>query len=54
MKAWVVQEQGNQWKMARSELVPGDVLLLGRGGTASPSYARLIEATGMRVDKCSI
>ena len=51
-KAWVIRD-GQQQQIARSELVPGDVLLLEEGEQV-PADARLTEAVGMRVDNSSL
>ena len=51
-KAWVVRG-GQSVEVARSEMVPGDVLLLEEGERV-PVDARLIEATGMRVDNAAV
>ncbi len=51
-KAWVVRD-GQQQQIARSELVPGDVLVLEEGEQV-PADARLTEASGMRVDNSSL
>ncbi len=51
-KAWVLRG-GQQQQIARSELVPGDVLIL-EEGEQIPADARLTEAVGMRVDNSSL
>ncbi|CAE6758372.1 cation-translocating P-type ATPase [Nitrospira defluvii] len=51
-KAWVMRD-GQQQQIARSELVPGDVLILEEGEQV-PADARLTEAVGMRVDNSSL
>jgi sodium/potassium-transporting ATPase subunit alpha len=51
-KAWVMRN-GQSIGVTRSELVPGDVLLLEEGDRV-PADARLIEATGMRVDTAAL
>jgi sodium/potassium-transporting ATPase subunit alpha len=51
-KAWVMRD-GQQQQIARSELVPGDVLIL-EEGEQIPADARLTEAIGMRVDNSSL
>ncbi len=51
-KAWVLRD-GQQQQIARSELVPGDVLVLEEGEQV-PADARLTEAVGMRVDNSSL
>ena len=51
-KAWVFRD-GQQQQIARSELVPGDVLVLEEGEQV-PADARLTEAVGMRVDNSSL
>ena len=50
--AWVTRN-GQSVGVARSELVPGDVLLLEEGERV-PADARLIEATGIRVDTSAL
>ncbi len=52
VKAWVLRD-GQQQQVARSELVPGDVLVLEEGEQV-PADARLTEAVGMRVDNSSL
>ena len=47
-KAWVLRSD-NRIEVSRSEIVPGDVLMLEEGEQISAD-ARLIEAAGMRVD----
>jgi sodium/potassium-transporting ATPase subunit alpha len=47
-KAWVMRG-GQSVEVVRSEIVPGDLLILEEGERV-PADARLIEATGMRVD----
>jgi sodium/potassium-transporting ATPase subunit alpha len=51
-QAWVLRD-GQQQQIARSELVPGDVLVL-EEGEQIPADARLTEAVGMRVDNSSL
>jgi sodium/potassium-transporting ATPase subunit alpha len=51
-KAWVVRS-GQSIEIARSEIVPGDLLLLEEGERV-PADARLIEATDMRVDNAAL
>lgn len=51
-KAWVTRG-GQSVEAARSEIVPGDVLILEEGERV-PADARLIEATGMRVDNAAL
>jgi sodium/potassium-transporting ATPase subunit alpha len=51
-KAWVLRG-GQPVEVARSEIVPGDILLLEEGERV-PADARLIEATGMRVDNAAL
>ena len=51
-KAWVIRD-GQQQQIARSELVPGDVLVLEEGEQV-PADARLTEAVGLRVDNSSL
>src|SRR5574340_1079036 len=51
-KAWVLRE-GQHQQVSRSELVPGDVLVL-EEGEQIPADARLIEAVGLRVDNSSL
>ncbi|WHZ16425.1 MAG: Na+,K+ P-type ATPase [Nitrospira sp.] len=51
-KAWVLRE-GQHQQVPRSELVPGDVLVL-EEGEQIPADARLIEAVGLRVDNSSL
>ncbi|MEP7150662.1 MAG: cation-transporting P-type ATPase [Nitrospira sp.] len=51
-KAWVLRA-GQQQQIARSELVPGDVLILEEGEQV-PADARLTDAIGMRVDNSSL
>ena len=51
-KAWVTRN-GQAVGVARSELVPGDVLLLEEGERV-PADARLIEATGIRADTAAL
>ncbi len=51
-KAWV-RRDGQSVEVVRSEIVPGDVLILEEGERV-PADARLIEATGMRVDNAAL
>ena len=51
-KAWVTRE-GQSLQVARSEIVPGDVLLLEEGERV-PADARIIEAMGLRVDNAAL
>lgn len=51
-KAWVLRS-GQSVEIARGEIVPGDVLILEEGERV-PADARLIEATGMRVDNAAL
>jgi len=51
-KAWVTRD-GQSIKIPRNEIVPGDVLILEEGERVSAD-ARLIEATGMRVDNAAL
>lgn len=51
-KAWVTRD-GQSVEIARSEIVPGDLLILEEGERV-PADARLIEATGMRVDNAAL
>ncbi len=51
-KAWVIRD-GQQQQIARSELVPGDVLVLEEGEQV-PADARLTEVSGMLVDNASL
>ncbi len=51
-KAWVTRG-GQSVEIARSEIVPGDVLILEEGERV-PADARLIEATCMRVDNAAL
>ncbi len=51
-KAWV-RRGGQSVEAARSEIVPGDVLILEEGERV-PADARLIEAIGMRVDNAAL
>ncbi len=51
-KAWVVRD-GQSVEVPRSDIVPGDVLLLDEGERV-PADARLIEAVGMRVDNAAL
>jgi sodium/potassium-transporting ATPase subunit alpha len=48
-----VSRGGQPVEIARSEIVPGDVLILEEGERV-PADARLIEATGMRVDNAAL
>lgn len=51
-KAWV-RRSGQLIECVRSEIVPGDVLIL-EEGERIPADARLIEANGMRVDNAAL
>ena len=51
-KAWVIRD-GQQRQIARSELVPGDVLVLEEGEQV-PADARFTEVSGMLVDNASL
>jgi sodium/potassium-transporting ATPase subunit alpha len=51
-KAWVARG-GQPVEIARSGIVPGDLLILEEGERV-PADARLIEATGMRVDNAAL
>ncbi len=51
-KAWVARG-GQSVEVSRSEIVPGDLLILEEGERVSAD-ARLIEATGMRVDNAAL
>jgi len=51
-KAWVARD-GQSVEIARNEIVPGDVLILEEGERV-PADARLIEATGLRVDNAAL
>jgi sodium/potassium-transporting ATPase subunit alpha len=51
-KAWVTRG-GQSIEITRSEIVPGDVLILEEGERVSAD-ARLLEATGMRVDNAAL
>ena len=51
-QAWVLRD-GQPQQIARSELVPGDVLVL-EEGEQIPADARLTAAVGMRVDNSSL
>lgn len=51
-KAWVTRG-GQSLEVARSEIVPGDMLILEEGERV-PADARLIEAAGMRVDNAAL
>ncbi len=51
-KAWVTRG-GQPLELPRSDIVPGDVLILEKGERI-PADARLIEATGMRVDNAAL
>ena len=51
-KAWVMRA-GQPVEVARSEIVPGEILILEEGERV-PADARLIEATGMRVDNAAL
>ena len=50
--AWVTRD-GQSVEIVRSEIVPGDVLILEEGERV-PADARLIEAAGMRVDNAAL
>ncbi len=50
--AWVLRS-GHHQQVPRTEIVPGDVLLL-EEGEQIPADARLVEAVGMRVDNSSL
>jgi sodium/potassium-transporting ATPase subunit alpha len=51
-KAWVMRG-GQPLELPRSDIVPGDILILEEGERV-PADARLIEATGMRVDNAAL
>jgi sodium/potassium-transporting ATPase subunit alpha len=51
-KAWVIRG-GQPVEIARSAIVPGDVLIV-EEGERLPADARLIEAVGMRVDNAAL
>jgi sodium/potassium-transporting ATPase subunit alpha len=51
-KAWVMRG-GQPLELPRSDIVPGDILIL-EEGERIPADARLIEATGMRVDNAAL
>ena len=51
-KAWVMRG-GQPLEFPRSDIVPGDILIL-EEGERIPADARLIEATGMRVDNAAL
>ena len=51
-KAWVTRD-GQSVEVSRTEIVPGDLLILEEGERV-PADARLIEATGMRVDNAAL
>ncbi|MEY4528247.1 MAG: hypothetical protein RL768_1966 [Nitrospirota bacterium] len=51
-KAWVMRG-GQPLELSRSDIVPGDILIL-EEGERIPADARLIEATGMRVDNAAL
>ena len=51
-KAWITRG-GQLLEVPRSDIVPGDVLILEEGEQV-PADARLIEATGMRVDNAAL
>lgn len=51
-KAWVTRS-GQSVEVVRSDIVPGDLLILEEGERV-PADARLIEATGMRVDNAAL
>jgi sodium/potassium-transporting ATPase subunit alpha len=50
--AWVLRA-GRHQQVSRTEIVPGDILLLEEGEQV-PADARLVEAVGMRVDNSSL
>jgi sodium/potassium-transporting ATPase subunit alpha len=50
--AWVLRA-GRQQQIPRTDIVPGDVLLL-EEGEQIPADARLVDAVGMRVDNSSL
>ncbi|HSB44090.1 MAG TPA: cation-transporting P-type ATPase [Nitrospira sp.] len=51
-KAWVTRS-GQSVEISRKEIVPGDLLILEEGERV-PADARLVEATGMRVDNAAL
>jgi sodium/potassium-transporting ATPase subunit alpha len=51
-KAWVMRG-GQPLELPRSDIVPGDILILEEGERV-PADARLIEAAGMRVDNAAL
>jgi len=51
-KAWITRG-GRPLELSRSNIVPGDILILEEGGRI-PADARLIEAVGMRVDNAAL
>jgi sodium/potassium-transporting ATPase subunit alpha len=51
-KAWAMRG-GQPLELPRSDIVPGDILIL-EEGERIPADARLIEATGMRVDNAAL
>jgi len=51
-KAWITRG-GQPLELPRSDIVPGDILIL-EEGERIPADARLIEATGMRVDNAAL
>jgi sodium/potassium-transporting ATPase subunit alpha len=51
-KAWVMRG-GQPLELPRSDIVPGDILILEEGERV-PADARLIDATGMRVDNAAL
>lgn len=51
-KAWVTRN-GQSVEVSRSEIVPGDLLILEEGEKV-PADARLIDAAGMRVDNAAL
>ncbi|HEX9156142.1 MAG TPA: cation-transporting P-type ATPase, partial [Nitrospira sp.] len=51
-KAWVTRG-GQSVEISRKEIVPGDLLILEEGERV-PADARLVEATGMRVDNAAL
>lgn len=51
-KAWVMRG-GQPLELSRSDIVPGDILIL-EEGERIPADARLLEAAGMRVDNAAL